>query len=252
MADWSEIDGVWIQRGAREKVLASLPRNVIGLIEEIELFAGTQIEFRDKSILLSAGETNVGVESVFATHTHAYISLPDLDSVNASAIIHELLHLRRYWVEQVPQIEATTNRSPFVELAANIDNAVEHLSIVPRERDYGFNPAPYWNKIVEGYWRDFPWLEVGPQDRRMRCLLGWLSLPLIDSNALAIDIRARVASAGLLADAQKFLVRIQSLPSKVRIASAVFRFLQIPRNNFELVVLDIRNRKSERRSIPEH
>jgi len=158
-ADWMKTDGEWIQRGAREKVLGALPKNILDLIHEIETFAGAEI---------------------------------------------------------------------------------------------AFDPAPYWNNVLEGYWKEFPWNGVSEPDRRMRCLLGWLSLPLVDSDMLISDIRQKVASVGYLSDAEKLLKRVQSLSSKDRIASAALRFLKIPRTYFAMVVLDIRNRKSERLVIPEH
>lgn len=64
--------------------------------------------------------------------------------VMAQGVTHELLHIERYWMEHVPQLYPADRRN--WKNCAQMENALEHLVIVPREADYGFDPHRHWNE----------------------------------------------------------------------------------------------------------
>ncbi len=74
-------------------------------------------------------------EALYRDHERAYISIPDAGNINPNAIVHEVLHLHRYWVEAIPQMDAVNDVCQDVELMTSIDNTLEHLMMVPQERD---------------------------------------------------------------------------------------------------------------------
>lgn len=238
---------------ARAKVLSTLPQKAVDLVSEIEEFAGTEIGFQDYTILKMAGSKDTDSEAIYADHTRAYVSVPDLDSINSMAVVHELLHLKRYWIDGVPQMEAKDDRGSNVELAAAIDNCLEHLVIVPLERDYGFDPGPHWLSESEKHWADFPWPNYPPMAQRMHALIGWLTTSLVNDAPHKAAIRTKLDSISMSGEAERLHSRVMSLlNSKPRTVSAVLRFLKVPRHAVELVVLDVRNKRQIRLPIPEH
>lgn len=240
-------------RDHREAVLAALPYEVVGLLKDIEEFSGTRVGFRDMEILRMAGGQHTDVEALYADHRHAYISIPDPSAVNANAVLHELLHLRRYWVEAAPILDAKVDRGPNVELAASFDNLLEHMIIVPRERDYGFDPGPYWTTVSTEHWREHPWPTYSPEARRMHALCGWLTTKLSDDHSHHEEIIQKLGTMGLLGEAQRLEKRLRMLlTSKPQMVSALSRFLKIPRQQFSLDILDVRNRRKLPVPIPDH
>ncbi|GEM_PF-2414530 len=242
----------------RYVVIEQMPQNVRDLLYEIEDFSRVKVEFRDTELLkMAAAQYNVNtlrtdVEALYADHERAYLSLPTLNKLDSNAILHELLHLHRYWVEAIPQLEAKTDLGRNVEIAAELDNELEHLIIVPKERNYGFDPEPYWSSRSQQYWAEFPWEKLSPSIRREFTLKGWLHSPLISSE-LRNDIETRLREADLYSEAERFLQRIREFSgSKPRAVSTALRFLKIPHDEAQLVTMDIRNKKRIVSKIPPH
>lgn len=75
---------------------------------------------------------------------HAITIWYDPDKVTASAIGHELIHLRRNIVEGVPKLFHFDNASPVLQFAVNEwENELEHLIVVP-EQLKAFPEAKAW------------------------------------------------------------------------------------------------------------
>ncbi|MBB6124604.1 hypothetical protein [Sphingobium subterraneum] len=67
----------------------------------------------------------------------ACLYLPNLAAPTASEVCHELLHIQRYWIEGVPQLDAIDRAENKVAISNHIENIVEHSVIVPRQANYG-------------------------------------------------------------------------------------------------------------------
>jgi len=235
----------------RPMVVEALPRSGRDLLDEIEDFAGVSVGFRDMELLRQAGAQNTAHEALFCNEERAYISVPDPRNVNANAIIHEILHLQRYWLEQVPQLEAANDIGQHVELFANIDNVIEHLVVVPRERDHGYDPSPYWSGNLVQYFAAFPWPGRSTHGVKMACLLGWLSAQLSDDELVKEAIRSKLERAGVERDADRLLRKVREVRhSKPRMAAAVLKACDIPSTAAVLVRYDVRNRRAFRVPVP--
>lgn len=235
----------------RDTVVSQLPGATIELLNRIEEFANARVVFRDTIMLKSAGGgSKADVEALYVDHERAYLSLPNPHNINANAVLHELLHLHRYWVESVPLIEPKKDIGKNVEFAANLDNDLEHLVIVPIERTYGYNPEPYWTELSKKYWQNYPWDYLPVAIKREQILKGWLHSPLISSE-MRDTLQTKLLSDGMLNEAERFRQRIHDLlHSKPRAVSAALRFLKIPRDEVHLVNLDIRNRRKSFSEVP--
>lgn len=242
----------------RGVVIEQIPHNVRDLLYEIEDFAKVKVGFRDISLLQQAATAyqvdvpSIEVESIYADHEQAYITLPDPACVNANAVLHELLHLHRYWVEAIPQLEAYGNNGPNVGFASYLDNELEHLVIVPNEKDYGYNPEPYWSSLSRDYWSRYPWGDVSPDDRRVKTLMGWLHSSLT-SLSVRSEVETNLNRLEVFQEAERFRQRIHELlSSKSRATSAVLRFLKVPYEAMQMATLDIRNKKKLVSKVPAH
>lgn len=236
----------------RDMVRAAIPPNVLSLMDNIEAFAGTYISIERNPYPLSKTDPNPLAPASMANHTKGTIYLRDIENIDANGILHELLHINRWWVEQIPQVLANSNEN--VPVTSSIENALEHQIIIPRETDYGFDPYPYWNETARLNWERYPWdgMDI-PAARRKNILLGRLGLRLVTDQSVVDLAKSCIEQEGLTAEAEKFDARIASLiASKPRAISCVFRFLNIPMAEAHLVYFDIRNQNRLKRPIPAH
>ena len=238
----------------RGKVLAVLPTNVQHLIDEIETAAGTPIIFAPNPYPISQTDPNPMGPACAVTHTNATIYLRDTENIDDHDILHELLHIHRFWVEMVPQVLPTGDDSDHLKITSSIENAVEHLIIVPKEADYGYEPYSHWNSMVRTNWRSYPWPDmVSSFARRKNMLLGRLTLKLVNDEATIELVENCLESEGLKEEADRFNAKIFSLlGNKPRAISCVLRFIKVPMNEVRLVYCDVKNRQQIIKEVPSH
>lgn len=236
---------------ARNRVLRSLPRAALSLIDKLEIYASTKIEFRDYS---NGDESEISyrhMESMYADHTSACIAVPDLDRVNGDAIIHELLHLQRYWVGQIPLMDAISSNPANGAIASDIENCLEHLIIIPQQSEMGFDTSSHWNAITDEFWSDFPWEEIDTHSFRIRALTGWLTATACKDPILVESVEGKLDSVGLLNEARSFHSSLMCLRgSKPSMVSMALRVLKIPTAEVRLVTLDVRGRREIYSDVP--
>jgi hypothetical protein len=239
----------------REEVRHALPANVLALMDEIEAYAelAINVDINPKAIPASTIDANPLAPAAEISHDRATIYLREANT-DAQGILHELLHIHRFWVERIPQIQPVGQNDNQWSVTASIENALEHLVIVPREADFGFDPYPYWNEIERVLWAAYPWPSITlPFARRKHCLLGWLTTELVNDPEVKELVRAGVAREGLFVEAEKFRRRIGALlGNKERTVACAVRFLKIPRDQARLVYFDVRARKRTVEVIPDH
>jgi len=237
----------------REKVRAALPKKVLELADEIEAFAGQDLAVKEDPNPVSETDPNPLAARIEVSHDGACIYLPDPQHIDPRDILHELLHAHRYWVEGIPQMMPlpTDNSDGNWYITSSIENAIEHMVIVPRETDYGFDPYPYWNATNAHVWALYPWPNLIGNHfiRRKDCLLGWLDYDLVTDDNVRKLMEDSLKAEGLYEEAEKFRKKMRFLMSnKPRQLACAVRFLNIPRNEARVAYLDIKTK--ERRSEP--
>jgi hypothetical protein len=70
--------------------------------------------------------TTAPLAGVFITEKAARIELPDHGERHAQSLAHEVLHIRRFWLERSPLL-----RNVFITGYTQLDNQLEHLFFVP-------------------------------------------------------------------------------------------------------------------------
>lgn len=229
----------------RLRTLDAFPEKVCALLDEIESYADVEVGFE-----LRVGATEAAALSI--NHEGATILLDDFDEVPVEGAVHELLHLHRYWPQQVPSIVAIDRANK--NIVDGIDNAIEHLFVVPQQIQMGYEVTAYWTEMARGNWTGYPdeWSD-DPATRRRVALIAWLTLKLTNDDSVTSLAERCTNEEGLLPEARRFVRRIESLQSsKPRMVSAVFRFCNLPMDGARLATFDIRDRKLVHTEIPPH
>jgi hypothetical protein len=238
---------------------AQLPRGVATLVERIESFAKREISVEVDNRPRSPTSPNPDSLAARVTPTSAMIVLRSKDVFPPHDVLHELLHIERMWVEGIPQLVPKHDpKGTRSKIANDIENALEHLVIVPREANYGFDPYPYWNETSRRNWVSYPWPALtDPWARRKACLLGWLTVSCLVNDE---EVRSHVEKClrqeeeggpVRLDEAKRFSARIsEKLVSKPQAQSAVLRFLEIPTTDFMSVRFNVNDGTIEELRLP--
>lgn len=238
------------------KYLQQLPVQAQKLVEEIENFAKLEIQMGPNPHPISKTDPNPDATALHVTEKEAVILLRNLDDFPLQGVTHELLHLHRYWNQQIPQLVPHNDPSDqnFAVTVA-IENALEHLIIVPHEADYGFEPYEYWNQTQEKNWNRYPWAEnINTWSRRMNCLIGWLSVNnLVTRDKLKLSVQAAIKKEGYWNEVEKYSAKIRKLlTSKVQCLTTTTRFLKIPNEDVRLLYFDVKKRERNYTNLPLH
>jgi len=121
-----------VGKSVKPQFLAMLPGELQAVVQEAEQLAGCEIavvpdaaanEF--ESLELSVDRRGV------CSATIAYRG----ESISRCALLHELLHVKRYWLDAVPLLKATSRHRYDYE-AQMVNDLIEHLTIIPEERRF--------------------------------------------------------------------------------------------------------------------
>lgn len=180
-----------------------LPRGLQLLVDEIETSARAPVVVEEDptnctemAAMATVGRPTVIIrgqwDATSEYHTQPY-----------QPVLHELLHLRRAFVEGVPALEIRGIQFADADTAdlANIHNALEHCIIDRRHEQYGF-PPPVWDM------RDVWGLPVptGISDLARRwCLVGWWLQTHFLSNDESREAGRKVMAAAGMADTARFI-----------------------------------------------
>lgn len=125
------------------------------------------------------------------------------DARVAQGATHELLHLRRWWLEGVPLLYHGV--SDVKARCEQLENELEHQVIVPREADYGFDPFARWNGVYGEKWRGQPFSLF--EERavvRQSCMMDWLGTNLITDERAVMLMEQKIKEMGFLEEADDF------------------------------------------------
>jgi hypothetical protein len=226
------------------------------LVREIEEFAASEIELRAAPAPSSQELGAVRAVALIASASGATLLYRGEVDFQTPAVLHELLHLRRYWIDAVPQLVPIADpMGDKTKIANQIENTLEHLIITPQEARYGLDPYVSINETARQNWQAYPWSDITESwARRKMCLLSWLTTRvLVSDDGVRALARECLQQEGLLEEAESFADKIErSGSSKERCISTAIRFLRIPRAEAQMVYLDVKNRRLVRKPVPEH
>lgn len=190
--------------------LNRLSPDVQAFVQEVESAAGVDIEVELDDKLNDGGPLGQGKLKVEIEAQQVRLYAPTNGYFPDGAVLHEALHVRRLLVEGVPRIalaDAVEIPPPgFASGLVDVDNALEHLTIVPIELAHHPERRAHWNAVMTRLWkRDLPQVQFG-LDRRIGSCLHWTFLRHVLSTSPNVQVAAAFMQghAGLLAEAEKF------------------------------------------------
>ena len=130
-----------------------LPGEVQVAVHKIEQLAGCEIAVVPDAAASEFENLTFGVDAGLCRATIAYCG----DSISRCAILHEVLHLKRYWLDAVPILRPTAWR---YEIEAEVLNDfIEHLVIVPEEgRFEEVESNAHWSTVMRAQLTEVPTL----------------------------------------------------------------------------------------------
>ena len=223
-----------------------LPKDLQQLVDRIEDHAKREIGVEVNPEPEAIDTPNPGYLAVHITECEATIRVRHLDILPPDGITHELLHIHRFWVEGAPQFRIEW---PHEHVGTVVDNALEHLVIVPRQSRYPWFDAQKWARTMQHNWTRYESLTVDT-DRRIHGLLGWVTSVYLgnDRDVIAYG-EEKLRAAQVLEDARQFERDLgDALPMKETMVEVTLRHLRLPALGFSLAYLDAK--AGLRREVP--
>ena len=220
--------------------LNRLPADVRQLVEEIEEKAGIEIEIRidpERARQQCDGPTPMACE---ADERGAWILIASRDDFPESSVLHELFHIHRILIEQVPKLvvcddlwDRETDRAYELDRGIHaLDNNIEHLAIVPRELRLRPDRGDWWagrfgrvlEKLASGQFAE-------QMQRDNNAFVAWVSIKhILGEGNLLENARQIFERLALLQRAENLYRDVsQSEGSKVTISRAWLQAIDLPR-----------------------
>lgn len=224
--------------------LSRLSPDLRAFVQDVETQSGLVIQVSLDADLNTGGPFGNGKLKVDIDVNTVTLHAPTNGYFPDGAVRHEVLHVRRIHVEKVPRLSLAehVNLAPeFEKGLVQVDNALEHLAIVPTELALHPERREHWEAVMHRVWtHDIP-NEQSSLGQRVGACLNWTFLRLV------LPDSPMVAAAGswlndqqLRTEADAFCDAVQlALPDKVAVTATFFnKFSEIPRHQAALEHMD--------------
>jgi len=224
--------------------LARLSEPVQHFVREVEDDAGVEIIVIPDIKQNEGGTTGQGNLAADIGAKRIHLFAPTTGYLPDGGVRHEVLHAWRFHVMGVPKLALAEMVNMDMSLSSrltHIDNAIEHVIIVPIELRLHPERRDHWERVMRDACSDLP--NVPERDLRLALCLHWTFLrhvmPDSPSFALTRDFASKHA---MLEIADAFADRfISSMGSKAEIVRRLFElFPDLPRNRSALEYINSR------------
>jgi hypothetical protein len=237
----------------RGQVRSELPDNVRCLMDGLEAYADQHINFAFN--VRPPPDSYPNAAACALEDAGATIFLREGASIIPQDILHELLHIQRYWIDRIPQLEPVqelADKAGNWDVIACIENILEHLVIVPKEAGYGFAPREVWKKGALSEWSQYPWPTLEePFSRRLGWIIAWLHCDLLCDPAVTALAERCLATEGVLDEAKRIGRTVaRRLPNKGKCLRTMMNAVGILRQEVRLAYYDVRAKKKRYEELP--
>lgn len=216
--------------------LARLSPEVRDFVLAVEADAGIAINVEPDEELNNGGPLGQGKLRVDIETSFARLYAPSNGYLPDGAVRHEVLHVHRLHVECVPRIalaDSVDFAPDFERELVRVDNALEHLVIVPVELQHHPERREHWESVMARVWAEANSQWLTPLDRRISVCLHWTFLRhvLPDSPTVPVAMAFMHGHEGLGAEADAFADHaLGLLNDKPRLVQLFFdQFTDVPR-----------------------
>lgn len=157
--------------------LALLSESVKEFVLEVEVTAGIKIQIIQDARLNNGGPTGGGNLEVVINVQRVEIFAPTNGYFPDGAVRHEVLHVKRFHLDGVPKLVLSDEvdwDKPFSDALGQIDNAIEHIDIVPIELGLHPERRTHWEAVMTNVCANLH--TVPDVERRLAVCLHWTFL----------------------------------------------------------------------------
>lgn len=168
--------------------LVRLSKPVQQLVLEVEEGSGVEI-----NVILdpkqNEGGTGQGILAVVIKAQSIQLFAPTNGYFPDGAVLHEVLHVRRFHVDGVPKLALADSEEwdkGFSDALGDLDNAIEHVVIVPEELQFHPDRRKHWETGMQDVCLALP--DVPDGERRLAVCLHWTFLRHVLPDSPAVEI----------------------------------------------------------------
>lgn len=218
----------------RPEYLDRLSDSVQEFIREVETLAGVEIEVLPSIKQNDRGPTRQGALEIVINAQNIQLFAPTNGYFPDGAVRHEILHVRRFHIEGVPKLALADEEQwdgRYSDALGALDNAIEHLVIVPVELQFHPERREHWEAVMRNVYSELP--DAPESDRRLAVCLHWTFLRHVLPDSPQFEIAKQFAAEyGLLEVANHFADQfLSAAASKEKMVSILFQtFPEIQKN----------------------
>jgi hypothetical protein len=218
--------------------LARLGEPVRDFVREVEQSANIDIKVVLDPQLNGGGPNGQGNLAVVIEAQRNLLYVPTTGYFPDGAVRHEVLHVKRFHVDGVPKLalaDAEDWDEGFSDVLGGLDNAIEHVLIVPMELQFHPERREHWEAVMGNVCAGLPDVPAG--ERNLAICLHWTFLRHVLPGSPSAEIaRSFAIEHELLGMADRFADQFQSVAaSKEEIVRLLFlTFPHIRRNRAAL------------------
>lgn len=204
--------------------IALLSESVKEFVLEVEVMAGIKIQVMEDARLSTGGPTGGGNLEVVINPQRVEIFVPTNGYFPDGAVRHEVLHVKRFHLDGVPKLalsEEVDWDKPLSDALGAIDNAIEHIYIVPIELELHPERMQHWEAVMTNVCANLH--TVPDAERRLAVCLHWsfMRQALPDSSSFQV-LKDYALEHELVEVAANFSEQFVSL-SKEEMAGMLFK-----------------------------
>ncbi len=205
---------------------------------EVEQGAQINIEVVPDPKLNAIGPTGQGKLAITIESHYVRLFVPTTDYLPDGAVRHEMLHVKRFHIDGAPKLvlaEEENFDKRFSDALTDLDNAIEHIVIVPEELKFHPERRLHWEAVMKNVCGDLS--TIPEEERALACSLHWAFLQFSLPNSPQIEVlRNFLIFHGIFDNAVDFSNKFLALvPNKEDMLSFFFaKFPEIPKTRIAM------------------
>lgn len=174
--------------------LARLSKPLQNFILDVEKHTGVEIMVIPQIKQNDGGTTGNGKLAINVTSERVQLFIPTNGYFPDGAVRHEVLHMARFLLEGVPKLVLADNEewdSYFSDSLCSLDNALEHLVIVPLELNFHPERREHWEIVMKDVCLNLP--NVPEEERCLATCIHWTFLRHVLPESPSVELLKKFA-----------------------------------------------------------
>ncbi len=197
----------------QHEYLSRLSEPVQKFVHDVEEGAGVDIQVILDYKQNDGGSTGQGKLAVNINARSIKLFIPTNGYFPDGAVRHEVLHVLRFHVMGVPKLALADSEEwdrAFSDAVGALDNAIEHVLIVPVELQHHPERSNHWEAVMQDVCLGLQ--DIPVEERRLAVCMHWTFLRHVLPQSYSIEIlRDFAMKHGLLKEADEFADKFISL-----------------------------------------